>query len=110
MKPSFYPTRAHLLLCTGSSCRQRGAQELLAGLRVELESRFWAYYRAGGNLRLTASGCLGACSFGPTLAVYRPEGPEVQAWYYAATLPLALRVAEAARSGQPWPQERRFGA
>jgi (2Fe-2S) ferredoxin len=29
-----------------------------------------AYYRTGGSVRLTETGCLGACDLGPTIACY----------------------------------------
>jgi (2Fe-2S) ferredoxin len=36
-----------------------------------------AYYRTGGSIRLTETGCLGACDLGPTIACYVANpGPE----------------------------------
>lgn len=77
-----------------------------------LERRRLAYYKDGGTVRLTEAGCLGACGHGPTLACYRsvPQGGVQleQAWYFAADLPLVLRVAESIQTDAPLPDERRY--
>lgn len=78
-----------------------------------LEQHHLIYYKSGGTLRYTTSGCLGACSFGPILACYRntkhglTDGLE-EAWYAGVTLPLALEVAEAIQHDRPWPSQNRF--
>lgn len=58
----------HLLLCTGESCREGGALDLLR----ELES-ITMDLRQRGYLQLTPTPCLGRCSRGPVLIAY-PEG------------------------------------
>ena len=76
----------------------------------ELERRSLAYYKTGGSVRLTESGCLGACSHGPTLAAYHagPDGSLAQAWYVGMDGRAVLRVAEALHRGEPAPDEQRF--
>lgn len=106
MGARYFKTSGHLLLCQNQNCRARGADLLLLALTRALEKEGLAYYKAGGSVRLTATGCLGACQFGPVLACYRP--PE-EAWYEAVDLPLALRVARAVHAGEELPQERRYG-
>jgi (2Fe-2S) ferredoxin len=52
----------------------------------DLEQEKLAYYRSGGSIRLTASSCLGACDFGPTVAVYAANGGSVTpSWHYEMT-------------------------
>ncbi|MBB6098731.1 (2Fe-2S) ferredoxin [Deinobacterium chartae] len=109
--PKFFSTRAHLLLCQNANCRKRGADLLHLGLARALEEQRLMYYKAGGSLRYTTSGCLGACSYGPVLALYRqrPDGTGLeQAWYFGVDFPLALEVARAAHAGTALPQERRY--
>lgn len=110
MKPVFHRTRAHLLACTGASCRARGADLVFRALWNGLERENLAYYSRGGNLRLTESGCLGACHFGPTLACYRrlEDGRMDEAWYATVDPALALRVARALHAGEDPPNERRY--
>jgi len=108
-KPKFFPTHGHLMLCQNTNCVQRGADHLRRVLGAALEREHLMYYKTGGTLRYTASGCLGACSSGPILACYHQrEGQLEQAWYYGVTLPLALEVARAVQSGVDLPLERRF--
>ena len=107
--PKWFETRAHLLLCQGQRCRERGAAPLFQALWQHLERDALAYYKGGGSLRLTESGCLGACSYGPTLCVYRQgKGGLEQAWYAPTDYPLAVAVAQAAHTGAPLPAERRY--
>jgi (2Fe-2S) ferredoxin len=75
-----------------------------------LEARGLAYYKTNGTIRLTESGCLGACDHGPTLACYAStrEGL-VEGWYDHADLRLVLDVAERAHRGEALPTDRRFG-
>jgi len=61
----------HLFLCTGSTCEQQGAEELLQTLQRRL--------RHNGLLkkvRVTLCRCLGQCGNGPNMVIY-PEG----VWY-----------------------------
>ncbi len=111
--PPYFPTRGHLLLCTGPRCSRVGSERLFREAEGALERRRLAYYKEGGTVRLSEAGCLGACGHGPTLACYRSlstgeRGQLEQAWYCAADLPLVLRVAESIQSEQPLPEDRRY--
>lgn len=111
--PPFFPTRGHVLLCTGPRCGRAGGTRLFREASEALERRRLAYYREGGTVRLSEAGCLGACGHGPTLACYRGRAPDdqvqlEQAWYAAADLALVLRVAEAIQDGAPLPEEQRY--
>lgn len=110
--PKYFKTSGHLLLCQDKSCRMRGADLLYLALQGHLEREKLAYYKQGGTLRLTTSGCLGACQYGPTLCVYRQLAGErglEEAWYAAVDFPLARRVAQAVHEGQPLPTEGHYG-
>jgi (2Fe-2S) ferredoxin len=62
-----------------------------------------AYYRTGGSIRLTETGCLGACDYGPTIACYTAkfDGPQnlepalKQTWRVNMT---AEKIVELARA------------
>ena len=108
-QPKFFSTNGHLLLCQNTNCLQRGAGFLHQSLTSALEREHLMYYRAGGTLRYTPSGCLGACSSGPILACYREkDGLLEQGWYYGVTLPLALEVARAVQEKGDLPLGGRF--
>ncbi len=115
-KPKFFRTKGHLLLCQNGNCQSRGAALLHSVLTRNLEQHHLIYYKSGGTLRYTTSGCLGACSFGPIMACYRNiqdgEGNSStgleEAWYSGVTLPLALEVAQAIQHNRPWPSQNRF--
>ncbi|PTA67064.1 (2Fe-2S) ferredoxin domain-containing protein [Deinococcus arcticus] len=113
MTPKFFATRAHLLVCQGPNCQARGSGLLQRALWNHLEQSALAYYKKGGSLRLTESGCLGACSYGPALCVYRAQpggnGALEQAWYAAVDFPLARRIAQAAHEEGPLPGDHRYG-
>jgi (2Fe-2S) ferredoxin len=106
--PPYFPTRGHLLLCTGPRCSRVGSQRLFREASDQLERRRLAYYKEGGTVRLSEAGCLGACGHGPTLACYRGSVQLEQAWYCAADLPLVLRIAEAIQNETPLPDDRRY--
>jgi (2Fe-2S) ferredoxin len=72
-------TTPHLLVCTGPNCAARGAGALFSNVWTALEREGLAYYKTGGSVRCTASGCLGACAEGPTVAAYPAQG-EPQWW------------------------------
>lgn len=112
MPPQFFPTSGHIMVCQGQTCRSRNSALLYQALWQYLEEHSLAYYKQGGSVRLTESGCLGACSYGPTLCTYRQtqEGGEQleQAWYAACTLPLACRIAEAVHQRDELPSEQRY--
>lgn len=109
--PTLFRTRAHLLLCTGPRCRERGAERLFEEAWAALEAERLAYYCAGGTLRLTESGCLGACAHGPNLTCYHrasDEGPLDEAWYAGVDLRSFLAVARAAHAGERLPDDGRY--
>jgi (2Fe-2S) ferredoxin len=109
--PLFFPTRAHLLLCTGPRCSRRGSPRVFHDSWRELESRSLAYYKRGGSIRLSESGCLGCCAHGPTLAAYYDdgEGRLAQAWWVAMTAEQLLEIAKAIHDGRALPDRNRFG-
>lgn len=108
--PKYFPTAGHLLLCQGQSCQSRNSRLLHQALWQALEREHLAYYKSGGRVRLTESGCLGACSFGPSLCVYREHGGQLeQGWYAAVNFLLALSVARAVQDGEELPTEGRYG-
>jgi len=106
----YFRTHAHLLLCMNTNCRSRGADLLHLALSRAFEQEKLAYYKSGGSLRFTTSGCLGACSHGPVLACYRERnGSLEQAWYEHVDYPLAMRVARAAHEQHDLPADRKYG-
>ncbi|WP_424950463.1 (2Fe-2S) ferredoxin domain-containing protein [Deinococcus sp.] len=110
MLPHYFRTSGHLLVCQHTNCRARGSELLYQALWNTLEREKLAYFKTGGSLRLTESGCLGACSFGPVLCVYRQRAGQLEEGWYAATdLPLALEVAKAVHEGEPLPEDRKYG-
>ena len=121
-RPTYFRTSGHLLVCGHTNCEARGGKLLYAALWNALDRERLAYFKAGGSLRLTESGCLGACQYGPVLCVYRARpgqgGPDQQVlsergleegWYAATDLPLALRIARAVHAGEALPGERKYG-
>jgi (2Fe-2S) ferredoxin len=108
-KPTFFATQAHIQICTSSHCATRGAKPLFQAVWKGLVTEKLAYYTKGGNLRLTQSGCLGACDFGPTLACYfRREQQLDQAWYFGMDYPRTMQLARALHGGLELPSEGRF--
>lgn len=108
--PHFFETRAHLLVCTGPKCARRDARRLFDSLWQRLERERIAYY-AGGSVRLTESGCLGACSFGPNVCTYVKveSGSLEEAWYFEQTAESVLEIARSVQRGEPLPRARRYG-
>ena len=110
MPAKYFKTNGHLLVCQGQNCQARGSVLLHKALWNHLERQSLAYYKAGGTVRLTESGCLGACAYGPALCVYRERGGVLeQGWYGAVDFPLARRVAQAVHDGTDLPAEGRYG-
>ncbi|GHF40570.1 (2Fe-2S) ferredoxin [Deinococcus metalli] len=110
MAPLYFKTSGHLLVCTGPNCTARGSGLLYRALWNHLERHSLAYYKRGGSLRLTESGCLGSCSFGPSMCVYRQRaGGLEEGWYAAVDVPLAARIAQAVHEGTDLPQEHKYG-
>ncbi|SMB89309.1 (2Fe-2S) ferredoxin domain-containing protein [Deinococcus hopiensis] len=110
MPPKYFSTRGHLLVCQGPNCQARGSVLLQKALWNHLERSSLAYYKRGGSVRLTESGCLGACSFGPTLCVYRHRnGALEEGWYAAVDFPLAVQIAGALHEEAALPGEGKYG-
>lgn len=110
MPPPYFKTSAHLLVCQHTNCRARGSDLLYKALWNALDTSRLAYYKTGGSVRLTESGCLGACSYGPVMCVYRRQDSGLEEGWYAVTdLPLAMRVAQAAHDGTELPTDRKYG-
>ena len=71
------PFRFHVFVCTQqkpegvTGCAGSGSGEVLAALEREVQAR-----GLGGDVQLTACGCMGLCEEGPVLVAY-PEG----VWY-----------------------------
>ncbi|MBK8173425.1 MAG: (2Fe-2S) ferredoxin domain-containing protein [Sandaracinaceae bacterium] len=108
-QPLYFPTRVHLLVCTGPSCTRVGSRELFARVWKRLEDENIAYYSSGGNVRLTETGCLGACSFGPNMTCYYTEnGALREAWYSSLDEDSFMNVARALQQGRPAPVEHRY--
>ena len=98
------------MVCQNSNCLSRGSELLYRALWNALDERKLAYYKTGGSLRLSESGCLGACSFGPVMCVYRHRNGQLEeGWYAAADLPLALEVAQAVHDETELPDKHRYG-
>jgi (2Fe-2S) ferredoxin len=57
-----------------------------------------AYFCSGGSVRLTESGCLGACDYGPTVGTYvaSPDGQHVERFYVRMTSEATIDVARRA--------------
>lgn len=108
--PLFFETRAHVLVCTGPRCGQAGARSLFQRAWAEAERRRLAYYVRGGSVRLTESGCLGACAHGPNAVVYRGDesGALSEAWFCDLDDTRLLALLEALQSGAPLPTEGRY--
>ena len=105
MTPLHYPTRGHVLVCTGPNCASRGSRELFDRLWLRFEREQLAYYRSGGAIRLTECGCLGACSYGPAVACYA-NGRE--AWYAGMDEGRVVALARAVQDGRELPSEGRY--
>ncbi len=108
--PHFFPTRGHLLICTGPTCGERG-RNLYREVCIRLEETGLAYWKRGGSVRITESGCLGACEYGPTIACYASASetrPAEQAWYFNADMRLAEAIARSVHESIEFPSESRF--
>ncbi|GGR28480.1 (2Fe-2S) ferredoxin domain-containing protein [Deinococcus ruber] len=108
--PTYFKTSGHLLVCQHVNCKARGAQLLYTALWNALDREKLAYFKTGGSVRLTESGCLGACSFGPVLCVYRQRAGQLEeGWYAAADYALGMAVARAVHAGEDLPTDRKYG-
>lgn len=108
-QPLFFPTRVHLLLCTGPTCARQGARDLFARTWIRLEEEKLAYYTKGGTVRLTETGCLGACTFGPNMTCYyTANGAMKEAWYSHLDEEHCVAIARALQAGTEPPDDRRY--
>jgi (2Fe-2S) ferredoxin len=105
----FFQTNAHVLICVDDRCAARGSRVLFQSVWRGLEVESLAYYKSGGNLRLSHSGCLGACSFGPTVTCYfKRDGELREAWYHGMDHPRTMSLARALHGGLELPREGRY--
>ncbi len=105
-----FSTAGHILVCKSQNCQVRGSDLLYQALWNHLERESLAYYKKGGNLRLTESGCLGACSFGPTLCVYRERNKQLEeGWYASVDFPLAKKIMVAVHNYEDLPTAHKYG-
>jgi (2Fe-2S) ferredoxin len=108
--PPYFRTSAHLLVCQHANCKARGSDLLHRAVWNALDTSRLAYFKTGGSVRLTESGCLGACTSGPVMCVYRERAGQLEeAWYAAVDVPLAMKVARAAHEGTELPTDRKYG-
>jgi (2Fe-2S) ferredoxin len=109
LKPTFFKTKAHLMVCTGQRCSEAGSRFLFQSVWQSFETEKLVYYKSGGNLRLTESGCLGSCSFAPSAACYFDhDGKLEQAWYAKLDHPQIMTIARALHAGQDLPERNRY--
>lgn len=108
-RPPFFATRAHVLACTGPSCAERGGRAVFEATWAAMEARRLAYY-AGGSVRLTETGCQGACNHGPNAIAYHaaPGGGLAEAWYAGMTRERLIGLVEALDRGDALPEEGRY--
>jgi (2Fe-2S) ferredoxin len=98
-----------LLICTDARCAAQGSTALFQSVWKALEIEHLAYYKTGGGLRLTTSGCLGACQFGPTMTCYfKQNGLLREAWYHHMDRSKVLNVARALQAELEPPEEGRY--
>ena len=84
-------TTPHLLVCIGPNCAARGSGEMFSEVWAALERDQLAYYKSAGSVRCSATGCLGACAEGPTVASYPRHGEPL--WWVAMTAKATVEVA-----------------
>ena len=110
-RPLFFATRAHVLACTGPSCALRGGREVFEATWHAMERRRLAYYPGRGTVRLTETGCQGACQHGPNAIAYysAPDGRGLaEAWYAGMTEAHLVDLVEALHGGRPLPGMGRY--
>lgn len=95
------PFRAHVVVCHGTSCTERGQGLPARELRNAL-------FEAGlqGAVRVTKATCLNLCAVAPSCVVYgagaAPGTPAGGAWYAGLTPAKARRIVlEHLRDGRP---------
>ena len=66
---------SHVLICTGSDCKKRGAKDVRKTLKEEIRASGLL-----GEVRTDTVGCLGLCKHGPNAVVY--DGAELKGTWY----------------------------
>lgn len=90
------PYVRHVLVCHGEDCTERGANQRTYEALVEAIKG----QTPRGSVKVAQTTCLGACGFGPNIAVY-PEG----VWYYGVQPEdVKVIVAEHVVAGRPVPR------
>ena len=87
---------SHVLVCTGSDCRKRGAKETRKAIKSEVRSEGLL-----NEVRLDTVGCLGLCKHGPNAIVYDGVEPK-GTWYLGLEESDAPEVVEQhLKNGEP---------
>lgn len=74
----------HILVCKGSSCKKKRADEVTAAVRQEIRN-----HNMKESIHLTRTGCLGRCPDACNVVVY-PEGT----WYKEMTPKAGRKLIE----------------
>ena len=97
------------MICTGQRCTEAGSRFLFRSVWQSLETEKLVYYKSGGNLRLTESGCLGSCQFAPSAACYFEHDEKLeQAWYAKLDHSQVMNIARALHGDQDLPSLNRY--
>ena len=87
---------SHVLVCTGSDCKKRGAKETRKAIKSEVRSEGLL-----GEVRLDTVDCLGLCKHGPNAVVYDGTEPK-GTWYLGLHESDAPEVVEQhLKNGEP---------
>ena len=87
---------SHVLVCTGSDCKKRGAKETRKAIKNEIRSESLL-----GEIRLDTIGCLGFCKHGPNAIIYDGTNPK-GTWYLGLDESYAPEVVEQhLKNGEP---------
>ena len=88
-------TKAHILICNGSSCLRKRAEEVTAAIRNELKER-----SLDDDIHTTRTRCNGRCKDACTVIVY-PEGT----WYQRIMPEDAEHLVSAIQQGEPFSEK-----
>jgi (2Fe-2S) ferredoxin len=87
---------SHVLVCTGSDCKKRGAKETRKAIKSEIRSEGLL-----GQVRLDTVDCLGFCKHGPNAIIYDGAYPK-GTWYLGLDEGYAPEVVEQhLKNGEP---------
>lgn len=87
---------SHVLVCTGSDCKKRGAKETRKVIKSEIRSEGLL-----GQVRLDTVDCLGFCKHGPNAIIYDGTDPK-GTWYLGLDEGCAPEVVEQhLKNGEP---------